>query len=217
MADIYILIGPPGSGKGTQAQLICDKLNIDHFDMGSTLRAYISKGGDLSDRISSFTNKGELVPIEIIKEVIANYFQSIASTAVLDGFPRSIEQAQVLDAVISEGKHNLKSIIFFDVDKEILKDRIINRRVNPTNGDVFNLLSNMPENLEEYESKNGKLIQRADDTAEVFENRFKVYLQQTQPIIEYYRNKPGIITVDGAESIEHIQIELSKIFGQTTK
>ncbi len=217
MADIYILIGPPGSGKGTQAQLICDKLNIDHFDMGSTLRAYIAKGGELSDRISSFTNKGELVPIEIIKEVIANYFQSIASTAVLDGFPRSIEQAHVLDAVITEGKHNLKAIIFFDVDKAILKSRIINRRVNPVNGDVFNLVSNMPDNLAEYEKLNGRLIQRADDTEEVFENRFKVYLHQTQPIIEYYRNKPGIITVNGAESIENIQIELSKIFGQTTK
>lgn len=217
MADIYILIGPPGSGKGTQAQLICDRLGIDHFDMGSTLRAYIAKGGDLADRISSFTNKGELVPIEIIKEVIASYFQSIASTAVLDGFPRSIEQAKVLDDVIKEGNHNLKAIVFFDVEKDVLKGRIINRRVNPANGDVFNLVSNMPENLEEYERVNGKLIQRPDDTEEVFENRYKVYLAQTEPIIDYYRVAPGIVTVNGKRTIEEIQAELGKIFGQSTR
>ena len=214
MADLYILVGPPGCGKGTQAQIICEKMNLTHFDMGSTLRSYITKGDELALRISSFTTKGELVPIDIIKEVIASAFKSISGTVVLDGFPRSLEQAQVLDEVIKEGNHKLRAIIFFDIDKDLLKTRIINRRVNPQTGEVFNILTNMPANLEEYEKEHGKLIQRADDTVDVFENRFKVYLETTEPVIEYYKENPGIIKVNGANSINEIQAELTRIFSQ---
>ena len=211
MSELYIFIGPPGSGKGTQAELICAKLELTHFDMGKTLRNIAAEGGELGERIRFFTDKGELVPIEVIKEVINHFFKNIHGIVVLDGFPRSLEQTFVLDEIIHTSDHLLKAVVLFDVDKALLRERIVYRRVCPETGKIFNLKFSRPEDIYMHERLCGVLVQRDDDTEAVFNHRYQVYQETTKPIIDFYRTNAEVISIDASRTVEEIQQDLETL------
>ena len=151
MKKVFIFLGPPGSGKGTQTSRLADKLSIPHIDTGSLLRKNIQDGTNLGKIAQSYIDKGNLVPTEVASEVIKTRLmkEDCQNGYILDGFPRSLEQAYALDKILSAtGEFTLKNdamAVYFDIDNEVLVQRLINRRSCPNCGMIYNLISNPPK------------------------------------------------------------------------
>lgn len=211
---IVVFLGPPGSGKGTQADILHEQYGFYHFDTGSRLRAEIASGSELGERISQYTNAGKLVPIDIIREMIKSFFSSTnAERIMFDGYPRNLEQAQVLDESLEEHGLKLDYAIYLEIDEDSLLDRIVNRRFCPLCGDIYNLTSNPPQQEGVCDKDGTKLIQRQDDTAEVFGTRVKVYLQETMPVLDHYRQQGLLYTVDGDFDIAEVSQAIAELLG----
>lgn len=211
---IVVFLGPPGSGKGTQADILADEHGFFHFDTGSHLRAEIASGSDLGQRIASYTDKGNLVPIEVISELIKSFLKGVdAKRIMFDGFPRNLEQAQVLDEGLVELEDDLDFAIYLEIDEDSLVQRIINRRFCPECGEIYNLVSHPPKQAGVCDKDQAKLTQRKDDTEKVFTHRLEVYLEQTVPVLEYYRTTGKLITVDGDADIAVVAEGIGKVLG----
>lgn len=210
---IIVFMGPPGSGKGTQADILHDEHGFYHFDTGSRLRAEIASGSELGQRIASFTDAGRLVPIDVIKEMILKFMRETdAERIMFDGFPRNTEQAQVLDEGLTELGADLDCAIYLQIDEDSLLERIVNRRFDKDTGAIYNLLTSPPELIKELEGA-GRLIQRSDDTAEVFGTRLKVYAEQTVPVLDYYRKKGVLQSIDGDRDIAEVSARIKELLG----
>jgi adenylate kinase len=211
---IVVFLGPPGSGKGTQADILHEQHAFLHFDTGSRLRAEIASGSELGARIAQYTNAGRLVPIDIIREMIKNFFSTTdAERIMFDGFPRNLEQARVLNECLAEHDVKLDYAIYLEIDEDSLLNRIVNRRFCPQCGDIYNLESNPPRQPGICDKDGAELIQRADDTAEVFGTRLKVYLQETMPVLDYYRQQGALFTVDGDNDIADVSKAIAELLG----
>lgn len=209
---IVVFLGPPGSGKGTQADILHEHHGFFHFDTGSRLRAEIASGSELGARIAQYTNAGKLVPIEIIREMIRTFFSTTdAKRIMFDGFPRNLEQARVLDECLAEHEAKLDFAIYLEIDEDSLLNRIVNRRFCPQCGDIYNLQSNPPRQPGVCDKDGAELIQRADDTAEVFGTRLKVYLQETMPVLDYYRQQGALFTIDGDYDIADVSKAIAEL------
>ena len=210
---IIVFLGPPGSGKGTQAEILREDHGFEHFDTGSRLRAEIATGSELGQRIASFTNEGKLVPIEIIKDLIQSFIRNTdAERIMFDGFPRNKEQALVMDEALEELGDDLDYAIYLEIDEDNLLQRIINRRFDKQTGEIYNLLTSPPEKIAELEAAD-RLTQRKDDTAEVFGTRLKVYAEETVPVLDFYREKGKLFTVDGDYDIKDVAAAVRKLLG----
>lgn len=177
MKKLFLIIGAPGSGKTTDAQLIAQKHeNIEHYSAGDMLRAEVATGSDLGNTINKYISAGEIVPIEIIIETIVNAIKKSSTDVVLiDGYPRSIEQMEVLDKyLLSEPQVELVNVIEVEVSKEVAQDRVLGRS------------------------------RGSDDKIEVFNNRMKVYTQPLEQIKEFYSNKNILHKINGERTIEEI-------------
>lgn len=202
---IIVFLGPPGSGKGTQAQLLDDEYGFYHFDTGSLLRAEVASGSELGLRIGEYINQGLLVPLEIIRELLLKFFSTTdAQRIMLDGFPRNLDQAKVLDEGLSMLGDDLDHVFYLHVGSDALLERIINRRFCPVCGAIYNLRTDPPQVAGRCDHDNGQLVQRKDDTAEVFGNRLQVYLEQTLPLLDYYRQRGLLHELDGTQSADDI-------------
>lgn len=211
---IIVFLGPPGSGKGTQADNLHDNHGFFHFDTGSRLRAEIASGSELGKRIAEYTNAGRLVPIGIIKEMILKFLRETeASRIMFDGFPRNLEQAQVLDEGLAELGDDLDHAVYLDIDEDSLLERIINRRFCSKCGEIYNLISRPPLKDGVCDNDGAELIQRKDDTEEVFGTRVKVYLEETLPVLDYYRQKGVLRTVDGDYDIPDVSAAVEQLLG----
>jgi adenylate kinase len=211
---IIVFLGPPGSGKGTQAQMLDDEYGFYHFDTGSLLREEIKSGSDLGVRIGQFVNQGQLVPIEIIRELLLKFFRATtAKRIMLDGFPRNLEQAQVLDEGLKELGDDLDFAFYLHVEETALLDRIINRRSCPKCGAIYNIKTEPPVSPGLCDHDGMVLVQRKDDTEEVFANRLYVYLEQTMPLLDYYRERGVLRQIDGSQTVEAISAEIVAILG----
>jgi adenylate kinase len=211
---IIVFLGPPGSGKGTQAQMLDDEHGFFHFDTGSLLRTEIATGSDLGQRIGSYTNQGLLVPIEIIRELLLKFFRTTdAKRIMLDGFPRNLEQAQVLAEGLTELGDDLDHAIYLHVEQEALLERIVNRRFCPTCGAIYNIKTEPPTNPGVCDHDGTVLTQRKDDTEEVFANRLRVYFEQTAPLLDYYRQRGLLREIDGARTPEEIAGQILALLG----
>jgi len=193
MKKIFIFLGPPGSGKGTQTSRLADKLSIPHIDTGSLLRKNIQDGTELGKIAQGYIDKGQLVPLSVVSGVIEDRIkkEDCINGYILDGFPRSLEQAYELDKILKRiGKFHLKNdamAIYFDIDNEVLVQRLINRRSCPKCGTIYNLISNPPKIMDYCDICDSKLTRRKDDTEDVARARFETYEKETAPLYEYYK------------------------------
>ena len=191
-----ILVGPPGAGKGTQADFICKMYSIPHISTGDMLRAEMRNGTELGLAAKSLIEKGELVSDDIIIGMVKNRLSQddCANGFLLDGFPRTVAQADALEN-ISEIEH----VINIDVPFEKLIDRICGRRMCPDCGATYHVSTYTSDKCDKC---GASLYQRDDDKEETVKNRLKVYEKQTQPLIDYYEKKGKLFTVDGDQAIE---------------
>ena len=217
MKKVFIFLGPPGSGKGTQTSRLADKLSIPHIDTGSLLRKNIQDETELGIIAKKFIDKGNLVPLEVVSSVIKErLLQNDCNDGyILDGFPRSVEQAEALGEIMSEiGKYSLKEdavAIYFDIDNEKLIQRLINRRSCPKCGTIYNLISNPPKIMDYCDICDTKLTLRKDDNEEVARARFVTYEKETAPLYDYFKQMGILEEIKADGSISEIWEELKKV------
>ncbi|MDD3519978.1 MAG: adenylate kinase [Actinomycetota bacterium] len=200
-----ILLGAPGAGKGTQAKKIKAKFNIAHISTGDILRAEISNKTELGNKAQEYVSSGKLVPDDLIMEMIKDRFKSddIEKGFLMDGFPRTIEQAEKFDEILDELNLNLDRVINIVLDKNEIIKRITNRIVCNSCKKVFKLADFSDKELK-CDSCNSVLSKRADDSEVVVVKRLEVYEKQTKPLIDYYSNKKLLVDINGLGTEEEI-------------
>ena len=216
MKKELIFLGPPACGKGTQTNRLSEYLGFPHVDTGSLLRAEISKETEEGKIAKSFIDKGQLVPAELVGKIIAKRLaeKDCENGYVLDGYPRSLEQAKTLEAINAEidknGEASFKAI-YFDIDTQILIERIIYRQSCPKCGEIYNKKFK-PSKIENMCDKcNVELKTRADDNEETAKLRFETYFNETAPLVEFYENKGVLKKIDANGSIDEVWERLLKI------
>ena len=203
-----ILIGPPGCGKGTQAKLMVKKLNISQISTGDMLRDHVKNQTKLGLKAEEYMDKGLLVPDDLILNMMENRLkESDCNTGyILDGFPRTIPQAEGLDVVLSNLKHELNKVIVLTVNDDIIVDRMNGRRIHFPSGRIYHIKYNPPINDNRDDQTNEKLSIREDDKEKTVRERLAVYHQTTSPLIEYYKNI--VSHVDGTLEINKINNQI---------
>jgi len=198
-----IFLGPPGAGKGTQAERLAEDLKIKKISTGDILREAVAKGTELGQRAKSYMERGELVPDEIILGIIEEAIND-EEGFILDGFPRNINQAKALDEMLARKGLNITHVIFLDVpDEEIIK-RIAYRRVCLKCGAVYNLIFNPPKEGETCNNCGSKLVQREDDREEVVRKRLEVYRGSTEALVKIYEERGVLRKIDGLGDREEV-------------
>ncbi|CUT01891.1 adenylate kinase [Candidatus Kryptobacter tengchongensis] len=210
-----ILFGPPGVGKGTQAQILSQKLNIPHISTGDMLREAVKNQTELGLKAKSYMDRGELVPddvmIGIIKEVLSS--EKCKNGFILDGFPRTLPQAKALDEIFEELKIKLDYVISLEVNDEEIIKRLTNRRVCRNCGAVYNLLIDKIPEDNKCPRCGGELYQRNDDNPDVIKNRLKVYRESTQIVLDYYAKKGILKSINGIGEINTIAQKIFESIG----
>lgn len=201
-----ILMGLPGAGKGTQASEIVKKFPIPHISTGDMFRKAIKDETDLGKEAKSYMDRGELVPDEvtvgIVKERISE--DDAKKGFLLDGFPRTIDQAESLSQIMSELDREIDAVINIEVPEEELMNRLTGRRICEKCGTTYHLVFNPPKVDGICDIDGGKLYQREDDNPETVSNRLSVNVKQSKPILEYYNNKGVLKNIDGSKDIEEV-------------
>ncbi len=202
----FILLGPPGAGKGTQAAVIKDKYSIAHVSTGDILRENVKKGTSLGQEAKSFMDSGKLVPDQLIIAMVRDRLKDMdcAKGFLLDGFPRTVSQAEALDHLISNLGVNLDAVILLDVPDDVVIERLSGRRICRRCGTIFHVNFNPSADGSLCDRCGGEIYQRDDDREEVIRNRLKVYYEQTSPLIEYYEKKSLLKKVDASESSDTV-------------
>lgn len=209
MKKELIFIGPPASGKGTQTFRLSKELEIPHVDTGSLLRESIKNETEAGKIAASYIEKGNLVPTEIVENIIKDRLkqEDCKNGFILDGYPRSIEQANALDAILKEIDSSLDAkvkVLYFDIPIDNLIERIVNRRSCPKCGAIFNLKT-MPIIKEGYcDFCETPLTTRADDTEEIATARFNTYFSQTAPLVDFYEKRGELVKIEATGSIEEV-------------
>lgn len=208
-----ILFGPPGVGKGTQAKMLSEKYNLTHISTGDILRAEIAKSSELGKKAREIIEAGKLVPDEIMIEIIKNVVSSTKNGFILDGFPRTIVQAESLDKLFNDLKIKIDIVLYIDVDEKEIIRRLENRLSCSVCGKIFNI---MIDKIEDMICTNcgGKLTRREDDNPEVIIKRMKIYKDSTEPVKEYYKKKNLLTFIDGSGSIEEVFESIVNKLGQ---
>ena len=211
-----ILLGPPGAGKGTQAAMIVEKYNIPHISTGDIFRENIKNGTKLGKKAKSYMDKGELVPDSLVIEIAEDRLRKddCKDGFLLDGFPRTVEQAVALDAFLADEGKKVDHVLDIDVDRPELLKRITGRRVCQACGATFHVTGMPPKKEGICDKCGGELIQRADDTVETAENRIEVYNSQTKPLLDYYDRAGNIAHLNGAIGLEALFAQITEILGE---
>ena len=210
-----IMLGAPGAGKGTQAMKIAEKYQIPHISTGDIFRANIKEGTELGKKAKSYMDQGQLVPDELTLELIMDRFQNpdCANGYVLDGFPRTIPQAEALTEALAKKGETIDYAINVEVPDENIINRMGGRRVCLACGSTYHIVY-APTRVEGICDRCGeKLVLRDDDKPETVKNRLNVYHNQTQPLIEYYTRQGKLAEVDGTQSMEDVFNAIVKILG----
>ena len=212
MATYIVMLGPPGVGKGTQAKILAKKTSLVHVSSGDLFRENIKNQTELGQLAQSYMNKGELVPddvtIAMVRERLAR--QDCQAGAILDGFPRTPAQADALKQMLAEFGGDVDYVPFISADDEVLVARLSGRWTCRANGHVFHTAFNPPKQPGICDLDGSELYQRDDDKAETVTRRIQVYMQQTAPLIKYYREAGKLVEIDGAQPIEEVTAALVK-------
>ena len=210
-----VLLGPPGAGKGTQAEVLTKKLLVPHISTGDMFRAAIKNGTAMGIEAKGYMDRGQLVPDEvtvgIIKDRIAQ--SDCSGGFLLDGFPRTIAQAEALDKLL-EDKGGLDTVLNISVPLEKLVERLTGRRMCRKCGAIYHMLYNAPAKEGVCDACGGELYQRDDDKLETVTNRLDVYEAQTAPLIGFYEQQGKLFTVNGDQPINAVLADLGKALGQ---
>ncbi|NLB19912.1 MAG: adenylate kinase [Clostridium sp.] len=211
-----ILLGSPGAGKGTQAQSISNTYAIPHISTGDIFRKNIGEGSELGILAKSYMDKGLLVPDSITIDLVKKRLKEddTKNGFLLDGFPRTIHQANVLDELLLEDGHHVDVALLIKVPREFIIKRMTGRRVCPSCGASYHLEFNPPTQKNICDDCGAKLIQRKDDSKETVEERLEIYDFQTLPLINYYTKQNTLKTVDGTKAINQVFNQIIEILGE---
>lgn len=212
----FIFLGPPACGKGTQTGRLAEHFNFPHIDTGSLLRAEIKNETENGKIAKQFIDKGLLVPVELVASIIKNRLaqDDCKNGYILDGYPRSVEQADMLEDINKEIDGDTKAdfkAIYFDLDQSVLISRIVNRKSCPKCGEIYNTKFKPPKVENICDKCGAELTQRKDDTEEIAKARFETYFKETAPLIEYYKNKGILKTLDADGSIDDVWERILKV------
>ena len=210
-----ILLGPPGAGKGTQADKIAKEYNIPHISTGDIFRANIKNETELGLKAKQYIDNGELVPDSVVVAIVEDRIQQddAENGFLLDGFPRTENQALALDQALEEMEISLDAVININVDSQILVSRITGRRICKDCGATYHVEFNPPAEKGVCDLCGGELYQRSDDNEDTVQNRIDVYNKQTAPLIEYYSKQDLIKTIDGEQAINKVFTDIVKKLG----
>lgn len=205
-----ILLGPPGAGKGTQAAEIVAKYNIPHISTGDIFRKNIKEGTDLGKKAKSYIEKGQLVPDELTCGLVTDRISQddCKEGFMLDGFPRNVKQAEFLDEYLTKADIKLDKVVNIEVDKDLLIERAVGRRICKSCGATFHIQFNPVKKDGICDKCSGELYQRADDTAETVSNRIQIYLNETMPLVDYYSKQGIIANINGGQDINKVFDEI---------
>jgi len=201
-----ILLGPPGAGKGTQAKMVAQKYSLSHISTGDMFRETAASASELGNKLQSFMSQGKLVPDDVVIEVVKTRLAKpdCVKGFLLDGFPRTVKQAEELDKLLAEKNRKISIVLNIDLnDSEIVK-RLSSRRVCIGCGASYNLVTQSPKAADVCDQCLGKVVQRTDDNAETVMNRLNVYHEQTSPLIDYYSRAGVLKKADGSKPVEEV-------------
>lgn len=201
-----ILLGAPGSGKGTQAERLAETTGLDHIASGDLFRQHEKDGTELGKTAKSYMEKGLLVPNDVTIKMILERISGIDKGFILDGFPRTIEQGQALDEAL--GKDGIDKAIYMEVSEDELLRRLGGRWICRQCQSPYHMVSSPPKVTGKCDHCGGELYQRADDTVETAKKRLEVYFAQTVPLIDYYKGTGRLVQVDGEKTIDEVNSSL---------
>lgn len=200
-----VLLGAPGAGKGTQCKRIVDRYELRHLSSGDILREQRAAGTELGKKAQSFMDSGALVPDEIIVEMMIDAIKKTpAAGFILDGFPRTVNQAVELDKSLAHRDRDIDAILNLQIDDKVVAERMTGRRSCPKCGAVYHIKNLKPKVDEVCDNDGTKLTQRPDDSPEVVANRLQTYHQQTEPVVDYYRNNRMVYDIDANKNADEV-------------
>lgn len=208
-----VFLGPPGAGKGTQARILQERFGLEQISTGDILRRHLAMGTPLGKQAESYMHDGQLVPDDLVIDMIEHELERAPDGFVMDGFPRTVAQAEALDELLARRGTPLDAAVSFSADRAALVARLASRWTNPRNGRTYNALTNPPKVAGIDDEDGGELIQREDDRAETVSERLDVYERQTWPLIEYYRKVGKLVQVDALASVGSVAETIAAAIG----
>ncbi|EAE9093443.1 adenylate kinase [Listeria monocytogenes] len=208
-----VLMGLPGAGKGTQAEQIVEKYNIPHISTGDMFRAAMKNNTELGKKAKSFMDNGDLVPDEVTNGIVRERLaeNDAKNGFLLDGFPRTVEQAEELENILNDLGTELDAVINIEVDKDVLMKRLTGRWICRTCGKTYHEIYNPPKVPGKCDLDGGELYQRDDDKKETVEKRLNVNMKQTKPLLDFYSEKGKLHNINGEQDIKDVFVDVEKI------
>jgi adenylate kinase len=206
-----ILLGPPGAGKGTQAEFIINEFNVPHISTGDIFRKNIKEGTELGKRAKRYMDQGKLVPDSLVVEIVEDRLHEAdcQNGFLLDGFPRTLIQAKELDLVLERMQVELDAVINIKVNPDMLVSRAIGRRICKNCGATYHVSNNPPQKEGVCDKCGGELYQRSDDVEETVKNRINVYVDETSPLIDYYGRRDKLVDIEGEQDITAVSQDIA--------
>lgn len=205
-----MLLGAQGSGKGTQGALLATRFGLVLCASGDMLREAIAQGTPIGQQVRPYVERGDLVPDELMVGMILERLSDLSDAhgLILDGFPRNLAQAQILDARLAQMGHTISQVIYLEVPRALLLDRLSDRYICRAHGHVYNSRTNPPKTPGICDIDGSELYQRNDDTGEKIEHRLNIFFTETLQLTDYYAQQGKLVTVDGTRSIEEVNREI---------
>lgn len=207
-----VFLGPPGAGKGTQVKILSRTLNLPSMSTGDVLRAEVASGSELGKLARSYMERGELVPDDVVIKIVEKWLREndVKRGFILDGYPRNVRQAWELDELLKKNGAELTAAIYIDVPEEEIVRRLCGRLTCKHCGAVYHVEFNPPKRDFECDLCGGELYQREDDREDVVRRRFRVYMESTRPVLNYYRETEKLLIINGLGSIEEVNKRIVK-------
>lgn len=214
-----ILIGPPGAGKGTQAKQVAALYGVPHLSTGDMFREHLGRGTELGLRARAYMDRGELVPDEIVVAMIEQRIANAdcAHGFILDGFPRTVAQAEALDRMLGRAGLPEPLVVHVKVDSSLILRRLTGRRMCKVGGEIYNVYDRPPKTPNRCDHDGGELVQRNDDREEVIKERLAAYEEHTQPVVAYYRQRGLVQDLDGSGAPEAVTRTLFEVIDREEK